>query len=1180
MSRNTAVSFKSLPVTTPLRITSGYGNREHPVTGDDSSFHNGVDVGAPAGTSILAVSDGEVLEVINNSICGTGVRLRHFNTSGQEYRTVYCHMIAGSPTTANIRTGTQIKAGNIIGKVGSTGRSTGPHLHFILEVRSGTGFISSDPTVALRGTQRQPPTTVGSSQAPTTATGTDITPYIASLESFHPNIQYELTRRRVAAETANTYMPFVRLTSLVKVYGKDLSGGSENDNEFRAIFPTLGVDGQREVSFEDIYYPRDGRSIVGYATSLVDPATRLPLVVGQSETDQQNIPIPGITSISAERSTAGPMGVRGGLLRATINIKVYSVGQLNTMLKYFIRPANRVVLEVGRTSSSHYEQNLTVGKPVAGQTLFTKFNWNRSLEQINQEDKLDQIIKGQTGQREFIQKYVYNNFGDYEIFVGYVVNFKIKYTKENIYDIELLVHSVQQFEITTKNTGVQTTGDTPVPNTQKSIELVDYFNLKSYWRENSFVSLLRQASDTTAPLFPEYSDHIIPLGGQGADPGSGGVTSTGFLVSWEFFINVILNNEEYGILSLFQQEETADALNLLRSSIPKPIKKYTSGPPTDLNSSEVAWNAALRSTDPNTMIIYNQSAQGTELSADTVLVDIASLVATQGLSDDDRNNLKKTAVVPTVKDKIINSTVGSFSETSSGVSNLTQGVWINSNAIVDAFSSTDTVSMAITKLLNSMNTAVQGYWNLQLLSSEETSGMHIIDAGMSKPISTEIRIQEDILLTDSINNFEQQLANFTKGGIAGSAEAKPAYMYVFNRKSQTLTGGSTTSLTGDTLENGQVVEGEVGSELLDISVDSSLPQVIAVQAIAGVGGVGNAGTLSAIDINELKQITVYDTYASASVNGPRTPPGQPAPSTQDILTRLNLSTNETRSLEIYNSLINAAATERDKGKTISQYIEEQKTIALSEWVAAQTNPSVVTDAQKSAQTTIIQQDIDRIRAVVSDQLETNRGGMLGLLREYGGVFGMAIDLIEYDITKMTAKLQVNKEETEVHPFNSSNLTKTIVDLTLPGIGGIQLFQSFMVERIPNILQRGFYVVTKIVHEFATDKGWITKIQGRFRYKPETTTKRVAGESAADTSTPTGAPVSGAVTPTTPRPVPPPSTPSVTLTATQLQRLSPAERQSLEQLRQAKATIIREYNGTVATTEIDRQIALLEAKARG
>ena len=48
---------------------------------------------------------------------------------------------------------------------------------------------------------------------------------------------------------------------------------------------------------------------------------------------------------------------------------------------------------------------------------------------------------------------------------------------------------------------------------------------------------------------------------------------------------------------------------------------------------------------------------------------------------------------------------------------------------------------------------------------------------------------------------------------------------------------------------------------------------------------------------------------------------------------------------------------------------------------------------------------------------------------------------------------------------------------------LNLFQSFLVDRVPSILERGFYVVTKVVHKFTSQNGWTTQIQGRFRYRP-------------------------------------------------------------------------------------------------
>ena len=102
-----------------------------------------------------------------------------------------------------------------------------------------------------------------------------------------------------------------------------------------------------------------------------------------------------------------------------------------------------------------------------------------------------------------------------------------------------------------------------------------------------------------------------------------------------------------------------------------------------------------------------------------------------------------------------------------------------------------------------------------------------------------------------------------------------------------------------------------------------------------------------------------------------------------------------------------------------------------------------------------------------------------------------LEYIEFNPSRMMEEFKKNSgvptlldpDNKNTHAFNSSNLTKTVVDLTLPGIGGIELFQSFWVDRVPSILDNGFYVVTKVSHEIAPEKGWITKIQGRFRFNP-------------------------------------------------------------------------------------------------
>jgi len=110
---------------TPLdgaRLSSNFGMRKHPILGYNK-MHKGVDFAAPAGTPIYAGGNGIIEFIGNNGGYGKYIRIRHNN----EYKTAYGHM---SGFTKGLSKGVRVNQGEIIGYVGSTGRSTGPHLHY------------------------------------------------------------------------------------------------------------------------------------------------------------------------------------------------------------------------------------------------------------------------------------------------------------------------------------------------------------------------------------------------------------------------------------------------------------------------------------------------------------------------------------------------------------------------------------------------------------------------------------------------------------------------------------------------------------------------------------------------------------------------------------------------------------------------------------------------------------------------------------------------------------------------------------------------------------------------------------------------------------------------------------------------------------------------------------------
>ncbi|MDY7098202.1 MAG: M23 family metallopeptidase [Pseudomonadota bacterium] len=117
----------SVPSRNPLnsgRISSGYGMRTHPVLGRRAR-HKGIDLAAPTGTPVYATADGMVKRAHYSRTYGLVIYLDH----GSSLETRYAHL-----SKLNVADGQPVRKGDLIGFVGSTGRSTGPHLHYEVRV--------------------------------------------------------------------------------------------------------------------------------------------------------------------------------------------------------------------------------------------------------------------------------------------------------------------------------------------------------------------------------------------------------------------------------------------------------------------------------------------------------------------------------------------------------------------------------------------------------------------------------------------------------------------------------------------------------------------------------------------------------------------------------------------------------------------------------------------------------------------------------------------------------------------------------------------------------------------------------------------------------------------------------------------------------------------------------------
>ena len=136
----------SIPSRSPIngfRLTSEYGLRVHPVLGGRRA-HKGIDLASPTGTPVYAPADGMVGKAEWFSSYGLYIQLEH----GGEMQTRYGHL-----SRLNVAAGQFVRKGDLIGYVGSTGRSTGPHLHY--EVRVAGEAVNPMPYMQERAASPQ-----------------------------------------------------------------------------------------------------------------------------------------------------------------------------------------------------------------------------------------------------------------------------------------------------------------------------------------------------------------------------------------------------------------------------------------------------------------------------------------------------------------------------------------------------------------------------------------------------------------------------------------------------------------------------------------------------------------------------------------------------------------------------------------------------------------------------------------------------------------------------------------------------------------------------------------------------------------------------------------------------------------------------------------------------------------
>jgi murein DD-endopeptidase MepM/ murein hydrolase activator NlpD len=137
---NNSSAIAIYPLTNPATITSKFGWRTHPLTGN-RRFHSGIDIAAPSGAPVVATGSGIVISAGWNGGYGKAIVIQHNDTQ----QTLYGHL-----SEISVQPGQKIDRGTVIGLVGSTGNSTGPHLHFESRTSTTGAWVAVDPGLEIQ----------------------------------------------------------------------------------------------------------------------------------------------------------------------------------------------------------------------------------------------------------------------------------------------------------------------------------------------------------------------------------------------------------------------------------------------------------------------------------------------------------------------------------------------------------------------------------------------------------------------------------------------------------------------------------------------------------------------------------------------------------------------------------------------------------------------------------------------------------------------------------------------------------------------------------------------------------------------------------------------------------------------------------------------------------------------
>lgn len=611
---------------------------------------------------------------------------------------------------------------------------------------------------------------------------------VETLNVFNSSLSTELRERSLSKNLVQTRAPFLRFTTaaimsdLVTKFSSGTPGSTQRFSDYDGCqFFTLGLHGYSELNYSvsDLYGTQAQQGLVLGTTYKSGQQKLVKTFGGQVVGDPaKNYPPPGITSAKVERLR------NGNVLRFTVETQCYTQEQLEMLDILCYVPGMTCILEWG---TQYTTANRT--KPLT-----------KTLDFRNPQQAIDDILgDGIASPRSrFIEKWCAPNNFNYDWAVANIANIKTT-VQNNIYKTTIIAYGradnlMYISAYATSN---------PLVNRQQneiSTSVTNFFKLNG-----EFSNICDKASSNQLPgLSTEYQSQIIKFN-DGVDrrelikalPTSqqtGQINDIGledsYFMTMDFFINVILNGPVKNMVNAGLAPDYK-------------VKALIAGAPISGEEAILCgYNRSLRSTSPEVMIIYNETARRENSATPEIKSQITQNIATEaargvgalrgGSTDRGVGSIDGTIT------KLQQSKFDEGQNRESGQAPLSRGVWINSKAIQAAFINARTIMEGMETLLRNMNAATENYWDLKLFYDEEQQLFRIVD--------------DNLRVTENASSFQ---------------------IYEFNKR--------LSSVDGDT----------IGPDVLDIQLQTDYPKIFFSQlAISGINNISSSPIRKEKDFKE------------------------------------------------------------------------------------------------------------------------------------------------------------------------------------------------------------------------------------------------------------------------------------------------------------------------------------------